>query len=148
MFVASVQADPRVHIITVNDDESGIAASCKNDINTIVNLFDEWDNKTVARLTTSQGKDRLFNTIRNLNVSPSDVVFFYYAGHGAINKQSNQPSEQHYLRFNTKNIIWRSELQKALQAKNAELTILITDCCAAIGLVPTLKATKEERPCI
>jgi hypothetical protein len=131
LFSVTVFAEPRVHLVTVYDDEDkSLVESCKNDIDCVVKLLGDWKNKTVNRLTTSQGTNRLITTIHGLNVGNGDVVFFYYAGHGATN------NGKHYLNYGNK--IWRSDLRKALQAKNAKLTVLITDCCSNASRVKPL----------
>jgi len=124
----------RVHLVTVHDSESGISASCKKDVFSVTNILQEWNNISVKPLKTKTRADGLLRTIEALSVGENDVLFFYYAGHGICDAQ-----KQHFLTMNYTptqyDTLSRNRLREALLAKNARLTILVTDCCANIGSV-------------
>ncbi len=63
--------------------------------------------------------------IAGLSVSPTESIFFYYAGHGAIDPQGNRILQ---LSGGT---MYRSELIRALQAKGARSVVLVTDSCSS-----------------
>jgi hypothetical protein len=63
---------------------------------------------------------------RKLEVGPDDCLFFYFDGHGGWDRERGhvigmgQPAR----------LLYRSDLLAALKAKNAGLTVCLTDCCS------------------
>jgi hypothetical protein len=74
--------------------------------------------------------DRILSAVQTMPVGPTDVVFCYYTGHGAYDPRGNgsDPSGGHFLQLPTGDLA-RATLMQALLAKNARLTVLITDSC-------------------
>jgi hypothetical protein len=71
-------------------------------------------------------------------VRKSDVVLFYYTGHGLIPGTFNN---DHYLTMSGGDLP-RSVLRAALEKLGARLNIILTDCCASS---PTLRARVARR---
>lgn len=72
--------------------------------------------------------------VTNLNPGPSDVVFFYFTGHGWNNRQNEYPSlilgnantDRSTLETSSRNLL---DVYESLRAKNARLTIVIGEAC-------------------
>lgn len=82
-----------------------------------------------SRITIYKGsiatRQNILAYYRRLEVKPTESLLFFYAGHG-IWRQDGHVLQ---LRRST-DILPRSELLNVMQAKGAQLTILITDTCS------------------
>jgi hypothetical protein len=82
--------------------------------------------------------DNILKKIERLPVRPNDAVVFMYFGHGAF----DQKTDQHLFGLvhgdQQPMLLLRKDVIAALQAKNAGLTVLLTDCCSDV--VPILAA--------
>jgi hypothetical protein len=78
--------------------------------------------------------DNIRQAVEDLEVAPTDVLFCYYAGHGAYdpNLDGDDPSGGHFFQIPGGDLR-RSDLRDWLEAKGARLTVLITDTCNAAG---------------
>jgi len=110
------------------------------------------DSKTMERaLRTGLGDHRVNITVlkgddvnrtaileyyQNVQSGPSDVLFFHYAGHGGL---YTKPKKEHQLQLSKGGWLPRSELRKAMQAKNPALLVILTDCCST-------EIPRERRP--
>jgi hypothetical protein len=63
---------------------------------------------------------------QNLQVRPSDVLLFHYAGHGGM---THGPRD-HTFQMRRTLLLSRSDLRNAMRAKNAALVVILTDCCS------------------
>ena len=74
----------------------------------------------------------ILRTINELPITPNDTLFVYYQGHGGYS-----PKKQHWVNDTSAgqvfklegNDLLRSALVRLMLAKNARMTILISDCC-------------------
>jgi len=69
-------------------------------------------------------RDGASQTIRDLNVSEDDALFFFYSGHGYYQNGSffTPPADQG-------NRLYFSDVRNALLGKGARLTVSVLDCC-------------------
>lgn len=66
--------------------------------------------------------DWILNGLKDVHSGPGDTILFYFTGHGAAD------DEGHYFSL-ARGKLHRRVLLDALKAKNARLTVLLTDCC-------------------
>jgi hypothetical protein len=69
--------------------------------------------------------------VQSLNVQSDEAIFVYYAGHGAYDPNLNDPSDPsggHHFQIPDGDLM-RKRLLDELLAKNAKLTVVITDTC-------------------
>jgi hypothetical protein len=64
----------------------------------------------------------LLSAVDSLRPSRRDTILFYYTGHGGLDDRG------HHLAMERGNL-YRAELKQRLLAKQARLTVLLTDCC-------------------
>ena len=99
--------------------------------------------KTTTLLSSKKAATRakILQWIRNVNVATNDILFIYYAGHGAMNSDN-----QTFLATEGQPL-FRAELVSALeQVAAARLTLLITDCCSSLvqsDISPTLQSNRS-----
>lgn len=127
----------KVHLIIAADtNDSNIGRSTSLDMEAIENLFKSSLNKVNIKYTIQKiygnnlKKSNIISSIENLNISPNDVIIFYYSGHG-YNDVST------YNRFPNMSMPFGSDLgleetYRYLKSKNARLTLTIGDLCNAI----------------
>jgi hypothetical protein len=67
------------------------------------------------------------------DLKPTDALLFYYTGHGAWDKNPEPSTDEkgHYLAMTAGNL-YRSELRKAMLARNPFAVFIITDCCSTL----------------
>lgn len=130
----------KLHALLVIDTRSGLGESVVIDGERMGHLLQRGMPRAKLELTVLTGKDvtaaRILNYYRNLKADANDALFFYYAGHGAID-----PAKGHFLalqELDTKPLL-RSDLRKAMQDKNPGLQVLLTDCCSSRFKLPDKK---------
>ncbi len=88
--------------------------------------------------------DQLLRTVAAMNLTPADTLFVYVQGHGAydlnLSEVEQDPSSGHFLHFKDYDVR-RRDLLHYLVAKEARLTILLTDCCNVHCQVPFIPRT-------
>jgi hypothetical protein len=75
--------------------------------------------------------DNIFKAIDDLDVGPNDVLFCYYAGHGAYDPKLStnaDPSGGHFFQIPGGDLR-RADLLNWLQFKGARLTVLLSETC-------------------
>ena len=139
----------RMHVICVaNTNEKVIGASCKNDMNRALLLFNTisevlgLDEEPIIK-TISGDKYSLKaveNEIKKLDPDPNDIVVFYYSGHGFRKDEDKRPypyidlrsktdtARKSYL-VNSKNI---EDIQTEIIKKGARFNLVISDCCNSL----------------
>lgn len=108
------------------------------------NLHDLLKNNIPASrlvLTTLTGKQvnkkAILAHYRNLKPGKNEGLVFIYGGHGAMDRK------RHFLAFGPRQErLYRSELRRAMLAKKAPLTVILTDCCSSP--VPSTFATTKK----
>lgn len=131
----------KVHILLVFDTDSDLEESLK---------IDEWRMKMLlfksipeARrtLTILKGKeatrDKILETYARLKVTKDEGLFFFYGGHGATDDRQG-----HYIKLRNSKPLLRTDLRKAMEAKNAGLVVLLTDCCSTRITLRPMPVTK------
>lgn len=66
--------------------------------------------------------ENLLQAIEEVSPKSGDTLLFYFSGHGAADDRG------HYLEL-ASGKLYREEILKAMDAKQARLNVLITDCC-------------------
>lgn len=72
-------------------------------------------------------KENLLAKVDAMEVQNDDTVLCYFTGHGAFMKERGQ-----VLRMSNGELLLRNDLLERLKAKNARLTVLITDACSNV----------------
>ncbi|GHT46986.1 hypothetical protein FACS189454_08950 [Planctomycetales bacterium] len=80
-------------------------------------------------------EQKILNVIKNTSAGKDDTVILYYSGHGAFDEQQG-----HFFHLQNGTNPLRSTFLKALKAKNARLTVLISDCCNMQAKLPAPKS--------
>ena len=73
--------------------------------------------------------DDVLKFIDKLEVNKDDTLLFFYSGHGASNKEKGQYFQMYSGPENKKGDLLRKTLENRLKAKNARLTVLLTNIC-------------------
>ncbi len=66
------------------------------------------------------------NKIRSIPSDQDDTIIFLFCGHGAY----DTVHDEHVMTFTNKEVLRRSVVKRELQAKNARVTVLMTDTCS------------------
>jgi Caspase domain len=121
----------KLHALLVVDTLSGLGEGVKIDGERIDHLLSERLPRDRAEIVVRTGKDvnaeAILSYYRGLKVDREDVLFFYYAGHGATDPKKGQFLALQDLA--TPPLI-RSELRKAMQQHHPGLIVIMTDCCS------------------
>lgn len=83
--------------------------------------------------------ETILKAVDDLDVAPKETLFVYYDGHGAYDPDlaPNDDEGGHHLQIVGGDLL-RSELMRHLKAKNARLTVLVTETCnVASEFAPT-----------
>ena len=130
-----------VHALLVIMDVYGdpITPSVKVDeenVRTFLRKVKRVYNTDVKVLRSSAGETTISNIqreIRALRPGPDDVVFFYFAGHGAMISETDKRT---YLTVSDPASgsanLFREDVEDEITAHNCRLQIIITDCCSSI----------------
>src|SRR5271157_6059704 len=126
-----------VHALLVIDTLSDLGESVKVDGERIDHLLSNKLPRDRAEILVLTGKDVNTNAIlshfRSLKIGRDDVLFFYYAGHGATD-----PQKGHFLalrELGTKPLL-RADLRRAMQELQPGLIVIVTDCCSTRFTLP------------
>jgi hypothetical protein len=120
----------KVHILMVFDNaDRYLQESLRIDIWRMKRFIEEQfpeDRHTLEILTGSRvSRDSILGYYRKLKASPSEGVFFFYGGHGALDAKKRP-----YFKLAHGKVLPRSELRQSMEATGAGLVILLTDCCS------------------
>lgn len=106
---------------TVRADAQNLRELIENNIaGSRLNIIDLEQKRRGNTLT----KEEVLQSIRNVNASSDDTIFFFYSGHGAFDSVAGQ-----YFALASQEQAFRSEVLDALKSKNVRLSILVSDCC-------------------
>jgi hypothetical protein len=120
----------KLHVLVVLDTEDELlTASLAIDKKRIRHFLKTNIPEERYALTVIEGKDvtpeRIVAYYRDLKVEADDGLLCFYGGHGATD-----PEKGHYLKLACRRPLVRSELRKAMEAKRARLTVILSDCCS------------------
>lgn len=126
---------PFVHVLIVADtNDLRIGKHVETDRRTVVSALEQAIPAHRRTLRVLDGDNatpqNVLQYYRDLKSQPNDTLLCYYAGHGAIDQKHG-----HVLTMQTANLS-RKTLVQTVQAKQARLNIILTDCCAVFGQVP------------
>jgi hypothetical protein len=68
-------------------------------------------------------RDGIITAIRQINSTGDDAIFFYYAGHGAYDKNGQ------FFALATGEKLYRKDVLAALRKRGPDFYVLISDCC-------------------
>ena len=121
----------RLHVLMIIEDDTYCGPSFEIDAELLSRLLAlQIDRKRVATpvvLRQSKGevtREMILSAAQKLDVRASDAILCFYAGLGVFDQSRN-----HYLALPDGSNLPRAELLNSLKAKNARLTVLMTDCC-------------------
>jgi len=148
-FTATELASKMYLIAVANTLDEKIGSSSKKDLDKINALFSKLAGKMGIPFTSYiiSGTDFSINNvskrIRKLRPNSSDIIVFYYSGHGFRYDEDTNKFPRMSLRTDpnsqplNKNNLQVSEVSDLLKNKEAHVTIVISDCCNEnIGSAP------------
>ncbi|GGM81576.1 hypothetical protein GCM10010967_11720 [Dyadobacter beijingensis] len=135
------QRKEKLHLIAVaNTRDTTLGSSTRRDLDNIVGMFTRIANGLDMEIRVRKIADADFTktaveiAIAQLQPAPSDIVVFYYSGHGF--RYSNDASLYPRMSFRTqpfadlaKNNMSVEGVYKALLRKKAKVTLVLSDCC-------------------
>jgi hypothetical protein len=159
-YVLSAGSQTLHAIMFVDTYDSSIGESCAVDYAKMANEFQATADHAQLTLKkyyfkgASFTKDNLVETIENLKVSGSDIVYFYYSGHGF--RYDNQDKIWPRLALGRKGQALRDRdtdlnwVKAKIEEKGAKVNIILADCCnSLIGInLPPSEAYEEDRDLI
>jgi hypothetical protein len=143
---APVRAAPpelkKIHVLMVfDDDDRHLRDSLRLDAWRMKRFVREHfpeDRHTTAELLNGAKvtRDNILDAVKNLAVKEREGIFFFYGGHGALDSK-----KRHHFKLTHGKSLARDELRQALEAKKAELVVILTDCCSNL---PKLDPREDE----
>ncbi|MBK8699446.1 MAG: caspase family protein [Saprospiraceae bacterium] len=116
------------HYITPENNK--IAQSLRVDMGTVSQVLDILEKRKIATVqkTVLQGTKatmaNIVNTMKALQSGTNDIVFYYFSGHGLMEKGKT------YMLTADEKYLGREEIANIMSAKSARLKMLITDACS------------------
>jgi hypothetical protein len=140
----------KLHLILLGDEnDPGIGANCKRDVDAVRSLLQDRFARQPERLVLHDltgdawTPERVLDYLNNhLRIGPNENVLVFHSGHGGIRRQTN-PAEVFVLGLNSHRDIARAYIVQAIERQRPRALILLTDCCSNyFGLAgPTLAMT-------
>ena len=129
-------------ILFCNTTDEKIGASCERDHNlvyqelsTIADYLD-YEIKYYDYYGQNCSRENLLGLLADLSCAPDDIVMFYYSGHGVHAAADPGSYPQMLLKYNAyqqDKFVPVRTVKESLEKKNAQLTIILTDCCNNIA---------------
>jgi PDZ domain-containing protein len=131
-----ITTSARVHLLLIGlSDDKAIGDGVKGNLLGLSEMLEPVTAEFRASFRQIDGADctaqNILQAVKALQVAPGESVFCYYAGHGAYDPQRagrDDPSGGHFFQIPGGDLM-RKTLMEELRAKNARLTVLITDTC-------------------
>jgi hypothetical protein len=131
-----ITTSSRVHLLIMGlSDDKAIGDGVQGNLLGIADMLEPIGDDLRASFKQVDGAnctaDNILQAVKALQVQPGESIFCYYAGHGAYDPQrsdSDDPSGGHFFQIPGGDLL-RKTLMDELRAKNARLTVLITDTC-------------------
>ena len=133
---AALPRRTRIVLIGLTDDRT-LSESIRQSVAQLMRTFRGIPNADIHDLTGSRANAyETRRAISTIKVNPTDALVCYYVGHGAFTDTSPfDVTRGHYLNMGTTQLM-RKELVEAMQARNARLTVLVTDSCNVRSPLP------------
>lgn len=137
----------RVRVLMVGDTNDQIGGIFQTELNKMQELLTAAVGANKVDITVLKGTnaspDKILEYYRNLQTGKDEAIVFYYAGHGCMDRNRKfDPiwASGHMLGMKAGGL-YRADLYKAIKAKKAGLTVLITDCCSSDDTTPNNPAS-------
>jgi hypothetical protein len=150
--VAQVKAPEelaRLHVLVAADTLSNLGPMIKINVANTRAVFAGGVPADRLNLVVMDGADmtpdNILKKIGGLPVKPNDAVAFLYFGHGGF----DQKTDQHLFGMvhgENVAVLLRKDVVAALQAKNAGLTVLLTDCCSNVAPILAARPVTGRAP--
>lgn len=122
----------RLRVLLVFDTDSNLQKQLEIDKFNLVGLFRQNVPASRLSLTVLEGdkarRGEILRYYRTLETGPDEALLCFYGGHGATD-----PEKGHYLALQEATAgeeLYRSDLRRAMRARQAGLVVLLTDCCS------------------
>lgn len=137
----------RLHILMVFDTEAAdLKLSLQVDERRMRRLWLETIPASRYTLTVLKGKQvtrkEVLAHYEKAKVGPGDGLLFYYAGHGAVDRKTRE----HHFDLMGDKALSRKDVLRAMEAKKADLVVMLTDCCSTPQVVQGNLATPKGVP--
>ncbi|MEQ1554077.1 MAG: caspase family protein, partial [Ferruginibacter sp.] len=153
------KADTLYFVSVANTTALNIGPSCNTDRDAMKTIFKAIANtlglpiKIIDIYGDNFNADNVHDAIKNLNPALSDIVIFYYSGHGFIDKSAAKKFPKLDLRSGVFDPLDEAleyqieDLYKTLLDKNARFTLVLSDCCNDVpgAKVPISKNAPSTR---
>lgn len=129
-------------ILFCNTIDEKIGESCERDHNLVyqeastIADYLNYDIKYYDYYGQNCSRENLLGLLADLNCATNDIVLFYYSGHGvhaAADPGSFPQMCLKYSGYQQDKFVPVRTVKEALDKKNAQLTIILTDCCNNIA---------------
>lgn len=129
-------------ILFCNTIDEKIGASCEKDHNLVyqeastIADYLNYDIKYYDYYGQNCSREKLLGLLADLNCAANDIVMFYYSGHGvhaAADPGSFPQMCLKYSGYQQDMFVPVRTVKEALDKKNAQLSIILTDCCNNIA---------------
>ena len=137
LFALQAQATPAMKAVLVICDDyisaenNQIADGVKRDKAIVEKFLDRLKARGIVKVEASvlEGKNASSTNVRtamkNLKVGSDDLLFFYFSGHGGMEKGKT------FLYFTDEEAVSRDELTQLVEGKKARFSIMFTDACSS-----------------
>ena len=124
------QRTARIFVLMLGMTDQNIASSVSASMRRMAGIVQTQIQRSTlgAEPVTLHGSNYTANhitqAIRGFNAGPNDAIFVYYIGHGSYENGG------HVLNLSRGNKLARATLSNELRAKNARLTVLVSESCS------------------
>lgn len=152
LFSLGLNAQTFHLILFCNTIDEKIGASCEKDHNLVyqeastIADYLNYDIKYYDYYGQNCSRENLLGLLADLNCAANDIVLFYYSGHGvhaAADPGSFPQMCLKYSGYQQDKFVPVRTVKEALDKKNAQLSIILTDCCNNIADWVTAKGYFE-----
>ncbi len=142
-FILGNGSAQTVHVINFsNTIDKKIGISCEVDYERVkqetglIAAYLDYGIKYYSGKGNDCSNENLMNTLNSLRCNKDDIILFFYSGHGARSSQDKSEFPQMCLKYSgyeqDKFVAVHTVIEK-LKAKGARFTLVMADCCNAVG---------------
>lgn len=140
--LSPLEKNTRIHLMIVaNTNDSTVGVAAVKDIKTVEDFFSDLTEvmgiktmNTVKVYGNNFSRGNVLDALKKIAPQPNDIVVFYYSGHGFRTSAKATPYPMYDLRSRpgqdyVKESLTTDTVAQLLKAKNARMTLVLSDCC-------------------